>query len=118
METINQYAIEGIHAYINGSAFVATLNTGNGAVTIYPNFHHKDNQRIRVPCEQYCSNYTAEITGIKMVLCKILVDFENGSITSEDIVVFSDSKSAHTPTPHAIDKGLSTVISNIQQLVN
>jgi hypothetical protein len=42
------------------------------------------------------------------------VNFENSSITPEDIVVFSDSKSAL----QVIDRGLSTDISNIQQLTN
>jgi uncharacterized protein with von Willebrand factor type A (vWA) domain len=46
----------------------------------------------------------AETTDIEMVLRRILVDFENGSTTPEDIVVFSDSKSAL----QAIDRGLST----------
>jgi hypothetical protein len=43
----------------------------------------------------------------------MLVDFENGSITPED-VVFLDSKSAL----QAIDRGISTDIFNIQQRTN
>jgi hypothetical protein len=59
-------------------------------------------------------NLFAEITAIKMIFCRILVDFEKGSTTLGDIAVFSDSKSAL----QVKDRGLSTYISNMQQLTN
>jgi hypothetical protein len=49
-----------------------------------------------------------------MAILKILVDFENGTITPEDIIVFSDSKSALQD----IDISMSSDISNIKQLTN
>jgi ribonuclease HI len=114
METIDAYPLEAIHAYTGESAFKATLNTGYGAVIIYPNVHPDDIPRILGPCGQYCSNYTAEIIAIEIVIRRILVDFEISSATPEDIVLISDSKSA----VQAIDRGLLTDISNIQQLTN
>jgi hypothetical protein len=56
----------------------------------HPSFHPDDNPRILGPYGQHCSNYIAVITVIEMALCKILVDFENGSITLKNTVAFSD----------------------------
>jgi ribonuclease HI len=114
IETIDAYHLEAIHAYTDRFAFKATLNAGYGAFIIYLNVHPDDNPRILGPCGQYCSNYTAEITSIEMVLRRILVYFEHGSTSPKDIVVLSDSKSAL----RAIDRGLSTEIFKIQQLIN
>jgi ribonuclease HI len=57
---------------------------------------------------------TLSKSAIEMALHTFLADFENSSFTPENIVVFSDTKSAL----QSLDRGLSIDISNIQQITN
>ena len=60
----------------------------------YPNTDPEDYPKMFGPCGDICSNYTAEIIAIKKALNRIIEDFGNETTPPEDIVIFSDSKSA------------------------
>ena len=113
LETIDMYSQEAIHAYTDGSASNATTNAGYGSFIKYPNSHHKDYPQLSGPCGAFSSNYDAEITAIERTLEKILLDFEDGRVTPDN-VVFSDARSAL----QALERGVCKDTRNIVGLIN
>ena len=92
LETIDSYPDTNIKAFTDGSAVRATRNGGYGSVIILPS---KEQQTLLSgPCGAYCSNYDAEIIAIQKTLDALQQQFERGSTTPTDIVLFSDSLSA------------------------
>ena len=91
-ETIDNYPKSAIQAFTDGSAFKATTFAGYGIYLKYP-----DNTSLdwNEPCGSVCSNYIAEIRAITTAVEIVHQQFETGERTPTDLVVFSDSKSAH-----------------------
>jgi ribonuclease HI len=111
-ETICSYPEDAIHVYTDGSAFKGTIKAGYGAFIKYPFTHPDDYPQIFGPCGKFCSNYTAEIIAVEKALRKVLVDFEDGIIPPDDIIVFSDSKS----TLQSLENTSSLDVSTIRDL--
>ena len=90
-DTIAAYPPEWIHIYTDGSAFKATVNAGYGAWICFPDGTSKE---LSDACGSTCSNYEAEIKGILSALEYIQTTFQEKPASVNDIVIFSDSKSA------------------------
>jgi ribonuclease HI len=112
LETVFSYPEEAIHIFTDGSAVKATINAGFGAIIKYPNTHPEDYPRLFGPCGQFCSSYNAEIIALERALRKVIFDFDTNTIPPEDIVIFSDSKSAL----QALENGVSHAVSHISTL--
>ena len=90
-DTILTYPLEWIHIYTDGSAFKATVNAGYGAWICFPDGKSKE---IFDACGSTCSNYDAEVKGIRSALEYLYTAFQENPEQVTNTVIFSDSKSA------------------------
>ena len=65
------------------------------------------------PCGSYCSNNEAEIIAIQKTLDTLLQQFESGSSTPTDTVIFSDSLSAI----QAIENSHGNAAKDIEEII-
>ena len=90
-DTIADYPIEWIHAYTDGSAFKATVNAGYGVWIGFPDGNTKE---MFAACGSTCSNYDAELKGILSAVESLHATFKKQPHKINNIVLFTDSKSA------------------------
>ncbi|MCP4271485.1 MAG: reverse transcriptase-like protein, partial [Gammaproteobacteria bacterium] len=91
LETIDSYPSSAIHAYTDGSAFKGTTFAGYGVNLQFPDGHSID---FSDACGRTCSNYEAEIKALRTAVELAHQSFELTEHTPQDIVIFTDSKSA------------------------
>ena len=92
LETIDSYPNTNIKAFTDGSAVRAVRNCDYRSVIMIPS--KEESTLLSGPCGSYCSNYEAEIIAIQKTLDTLMQQFESGSSTPTDTVIFSDSLSA------------------------
>ena len=90
-KTIASYSDRWIHVYTDGSAFKATINAGYGVLICFPD---GSSNKIHAACGTICSNYEAEIEGIKAAVTHLNSTFERDPTAVANVVIFTDSKSA------------------------
>ena len=89
-KTIDSYSEKWIHIYTDGSAFKGTSNAGYGIRIEYPS---KNCDEFYNPCGAYCSNFEAEALAIEAAIHHISQVFTLETEGTNNLVVFSDSKS-------------------------
>ncbi|GFS22630.1 ATP-binding cassette sub-family A member 1, partial [Elysia marginata] len=75
----------------DGSAFKGTINGGYGVRIQYPD---KTKDELSESCGSYCSNYEAEAFAIESAVFQLTSVFSLYPEKTQNIVIFSDSKSA------------------------
>ena len=91
LETIDSYSDTWIHVYTDGSAFRGTSKAGYGVLIHYPD---GSSGKFSGACGEHASNYIAEIAAIETSLHYINTFFETFPARKQNIVIFTDSKSA------------------------
>ena len=91
LETIDSYSDTWIHVYTDGSAFRGTSKAGYGVLIHYPD---GSSGKFSGACGEHASNYIAEIAAIETSLHYIKTFFQTFPARKQNIVIFTDSKSA------------------------
>ena len=91
LETIDSYSDTWIHVYTDGSAFRGTSKAGYGVLIHYPD---GSSGKFSGACGEHASNYIAEIAAIETSLHYIKTYFQTFPARKQNIVIFTDSKSA------------------------
>ena len=91
LERVDSYPSTAIHAYTDGSAFKGTTFAGYGVNLQCPNGTSLD---FSDACGCTCSNNEAELKALRTAIELTHQFFELDEHTSQDIVIFTDSKSA------------------------
>ena len=90
LATIDTYPEEWIKIYTDGSATDGTTNAGYGSYVQLPD---GTKEELFSSCGKHCSNYEAEATAITESLNFVSNLFEQKTIRTTNIVIFSDAKS-------------------------
>ena len=115
LETIDSYPLSAVHVYTDGSAFRAIKFAGYGVLVEYPD---GTKETLSEACGNNSSNYEAEINAITAAIELLHQQFELTEKEPQDIVIFSDSKSAldalkMPPYPHPDIGNTALAIHNL-----
>ncbi|GFR90651.1 ribonuclease H [Elysia marginata] len=99
-KTLDTYPEHWIHVYTDGSAFKGTINGGYGVRIQYPDKtkeelseSYKTKEKLSEFCGSICSNHEAEAFAIEAVVFQLISVFSLYPEKTQNIVIFSDSKS-------------------------